>query len=423
MRTLSYLPTALLAVATAAWTQAPADPRAQFERARQMVERGDFAHAAIEIEQLLQAAPNSAQLHNLLGYCRLRQGDRESAISEFQHAIALNPDFKPARTNLGGVYLLQGNIESAATEFAAVLRIDPHDTNMSSTVFKMSKSAFDKHDYAATVRLLGLIPPGSGRTAEWHELLGYSSFKSGDTARAIVEIQRAMDLNPRNEDYVLELSEVFVDNNNGAAAVTLLDAARSAFPASARLWLAMGVAYLVDENWPRSEAALRKCLEVDPNLDLAFVVLGQGYKEAGQWNELMTTADRLIAVNSRNPTGFYYKALALMRSPERDDGQIESLLRQSLALGSEEPGPHYELAKLLAGKGEKVEALRELETLVQSSADFGPAYYQLYRLYREEGNTGKSKEAQEAYRRIEARERQQVTRKLLLDVRQRGDGS
>jgi tetratricopeptide (TPR) repeat protein len=421
-KVFSTLSTVLAAVGVA-WSQAPADPGALFERARQMIERGDFVHATPEIEQLLQSSPNSPLLHNLLGYCRLKQGARDRAIPEFQRAIALNPDFKPARSNLGGVYLLQGKIEDAATEFAAVLRIDPHDSNVCATLFKMGEAAFQKQDYPATIRLLGLIPPAAERTAEWHEMIGYSSFKTGDTARAVAEIQKAMDLDPRNEDYVLELSEVFVDNNNGAAAITLLDAARAAFSASARLWLALGVAYLVDENRPLSETALRKCLELDPNLDLALVVLGQGYKEAGQWSDLLATANRLIAVNGRNSAGYYYKALALRRSQTPDEAQIESLLRQSVALGPEEPGPHYELAKLLASKGEKIEARRELETLVKNSADFGPAYYQLYRLYREEGEAGKSKEAQQAYQAIQAKERQQVTRKLLLDIRQRGGGS
>src|SRR6202023_2963747 len=52
--------------------------------------------------------------------------------------------------------------------------------------------------------------------------------------------------------------------------------------------------------------------------------------------------------------------------------------------------------------------------------DFGPAYYQLYRLYREKGAIEKSVEAQQAHARIQASEREQVTRKLLLDVRQGG---
>jgi DNA-binding SARP family transcriptional activator len=96
------------------------------------------------------------------------------------------------------------------------------------------------------------------------------------------------------------------------------------------------------------------------------------------------------------------------------------LLKKSVALRAEDPGPHYELAKVLAKKGDKEAALRELEQVIKAHPDFGPAYYQLYRLYRESGTIEKSVEAKQAYARIKASEREQVTRKLLLEVRQRG---
>ena len=71
-------------------------------------------------------------------------------------------------------------------------------------------------------------------------------------------------------------------------------------------------------------------------------------------------------------------------------------------------------------RGDKEAALRQLEQIIKAHPDFGPAYYQLYRLYRERGAIEKSVEAQQAHARIQASEREQVTRKLLLEVRQRG---
>jgi len=396
------------------------DPRAQFEHAKQLVQLGKFDAAAVEFTQLLKTAPDSSLLYNLLGFCYLKQNILDRAEENFQRAIVLKPDFKAAHNNLGGLYLLEGKVVKAIEEFTAVLRIDPHDGNVQKTVFDLARSAFQKHDYATTVRLLKLIEPAMTKSAPWHEMMGYSEFKSGDTVNAVAEIQKAMDLDPSNQDYILELSEVFVANNNGGAAVTLLNAAKKAFPTSARIWFALGVAYLVDENRPAAEVSLRKSLELDPKLDLALVVLGQGYKETGQWNDLLETADRLIQVNGRNATGYYYKAVALLESTPRDEAQIETLLKKSVALRTEDPGPHYELAKLLAKKGDKEAALRELEQIIKAHPDFGPAYYQLYRLYREKGATGKSVEAQQAHARIQASEREQVTRKLLLEVRQRG---
>lgn len=411
---------ALLLFSAALAGQQQTDPRARFEQAKELVQIGKFDAAAAEFTELLKTAPDSPLLYNLLGFCHLKQNILDQAEENFQRAITLKPDFKAAHNNLGGLYLLQGKIAKAIEEFTAVLRIDPHDANVQKIVFDLAQSAFDKHDYATAIRLLKLVEPAMTNSAAWHEMMGYSEFKSGDTVNAIAGIQKAMDLDLRNQDYILELSEVFVANNNGGAAVTLLNAAKKAYANSARIWFALGVAYLVDENQPAAEVALRKSLELDPKLDLALVVLGQGYKEMGQWNDLLETADRLIQLNGHNPTGYYYKALALLESSPPNDAQIEALLKKSVALRAEDPGPHYELAKLMAKKGDKEAALRELEQIVKAHPDFGPAYYHLYRLYREKGTIEKSVEAKQAYARIKASEREQVTRKLLLEVRQRG---
>jgi tetratricopeptide (TPR) repeat protein len=398
------------------------DPRARFEHAKELLQIGKYDSAAAEFTDLLNTAPDSPLLYNLLGFCYLKQNILNRAEENFQHSISLKPDFKAAHNNLGGLYLLQGEVVKAIEEFTAVLKIDPRDANVQKTVFDLAQSAFQKQEYARAISLLKLVEAAMANAAPWHEMMGYSEFKLHDTGNAIAEIQTAMDLDARNEDYILELSEVFVANNNGGAAVTLLTAAEKAHANSARILFALGVAYLVDENLPSAEAALGKSLELDPKLDLALVVLGQGYKEAGQWKDLLETSERLIQVNERNPAGYYYKALALLEIPSHDDAQIETLLKKSVALRAEEPGPHYELAKLLANKGDKEAALRELEQIVRAHPDFGPAYYQLYRLYRAKGTIEKSLEAKQAYARIKASERDQVTRKLLLQVRQR-DGA
>lgn len=400
--------------------QLQTDPRERFEHAKQLLQIGKYETAASEFSDLLKAAPDSPLLYNLLGFCHLKQNNLTIATENFQHAIALKPDFKAAHNNLGGVYVLEGKVDQAVDEFDAVLKIDPQDTSVQKIVFDLAQAVVRKQDYAIAIRLLNLGKPAMANSAPWHEMMGYASYKTGDTARAIAEIQKAMDLDPRNQDYILELSEVFVANNNGAASIMLLNAAKDLFPNSSRIWFALGVSYLVDENPTAAEGALRKSLELDSKLDLALEVLGQGYKDAGEWRALFETANQLIQVNPGNPAGYYYKAVALIESSSPDDAQIETLLKKSVALRAEDPGPHYELAKLLAKKGDKDAALRELDQIVKAHPDFGPAYYQLYRLYRERKDTGKSLEAKQAHARIQAKERELTARKLLLEVRQRG---
>lgn len=424
-------------------------PSLRFEHAQELVKSGKFQDAATELTELAKVVPNSPVLYNLLGFSYLQQGRNEEAVENFKRALSLKPDFKPALNNLGGIYLLQGRTQEAIQEFLALVQADPADAQalfnlaraelvagQPSAGIEQLRKAHDAapgdpsvclalaqayvregQDYKSAIELLNSIRAVMPRSAQWHELVGYSYFKSGDPAQSTAELQIAMDLDPKNQDLYLELSEVFIANHNGAAAIVLLEAAKKLFPNSARIWFALGIAHLVEEDRPAAERALRKSLELDPKLDLAYAVLGHNYKEAGQWHDLLVTADRLIQVNPRNHLGYYYKALGLLASG-RDEAQIEALLRKSSELDNHDPEPHYELAKLLGQRGNKEASLRELENIVSVSPQFGPAYYQLYRIYSAKGEIGRSKEAKQAYERIRT-ERGQAIRKLLVEVRQR----
>ena len=69
--------------------------------------------------------------------------------------------------------------------------------------------------------------------------------------------------------------------------------------------------------------------------------------------------------------------------------------------------------------GNKESSLLELQKLVQTSPDFGPAYYQLARLYRERGDLDKGKEAQEVHEKIRVKERDKVMKRMIVEIRQR----
>lgn len=55
---------------------------------------------------------------------------------------------------------------------------------------------------------------------------GLCELRQGDVATAIAELQRAMNMDPSDQEYVLELSEVLIGSNNPEAATALLEPAR-----------------------------------------------------------------------------------------------------------------------------------------------------------------------------------------------------
>ena len=218
--------------------------------AQEATRKGSYQQAAALSREALDLQPDSAEFHNLLGFCLMQQGDRKQALASFEHAIAANSNFEPAHKNRAGLLVLEDRIAEAVTEFAAVLRLDPNEISVRRAVFDLAKQRFAKEDYSNTVELLRLAKPAMDSTAEWHELMGYSQYRLGDSAQAAAELQDAMNKAPRNEDYVLELAEVFTAGNNAEAALALLQAALKLFPESARVWFAVGVAHLANSDLP-----------------------------------------------------------------------------------------------------------------------------------------------------------------------------
>jgi len=163
--------------------------------------------------------------------------------------------------------LLDYGLEDAAqVRFRSALKANP---KFQEILYPLATDYFKKQNYKVALLLLETLKPAmqaSAASATWHELTGYSYFKLGKAAEAVEELQKAMDRDPRNQEYVLELAEVFVTHNNAAAAITLMETAAKAFPHSSRIWFGLGTAYLADQHRSSAEAALKKSLELDPKL-------------------------------------------------------------------------------------------------------------------------------------------------------------
>jgi len=415
--------------------------------------QGRNQEALAEFQAIVQSDPKDVQALSNLARAELAAGRKEAAIEHLRKACELAPANLPMSLALARMYLEAGQkeagraivrslrtakVDNPATQlelgtllldyefdedaqnyWRQALKADP---KLEQVLYSIATGYFKRQNYRGALKSLECLDPAAPNEADWHGMMGYCHFKLGDSTKAANELQKAIELDPHNQDHVLELAEVFVANNNAAAAVALMETAAQVFGQSSQIWFGLGVAYLGDEKRSKAEAALKRCLDLDPNLDLAYVVLGQCYKEAGNWIQLMETSQRLIEVNPKNSAGYYYKALALQAAPgfkSAEETDVEKLLVKSIGLNNVDPEPHYELAKLLVRQGKKDESLQALEKIVQSWPDFGPAYYQLSRIYRERGEMEKSKAAQQRHDTIRQQERDVVMKRMIVEIQQR----
>ena len=252
----------------------PRDSQAYFNLARAELATKQEAAGLRHLRQAYDLSPDSLDYAMALGRLYLDQGRKEDGKPLVEKLTNAVPPNATTELELGGLLLSYGKEEAAVEHLRRVQGTDPKARRV---LYALAVDHFKNQDFKAALRLLEIVGPSMENSAAWHDLVGESHFKLGEPGPAVAEVQKAMELDPNDEDYVLELSEILVTNRASSAAVTLLDSAKKAFPDSSRIWFALGVAYLDEPDHPAAEAALAKSLELDPKLDLAYVVLCRNY--------------------------------------------------------------------------------------------------------------------------------------------------
>src|SRR5262245_5970434 len=80
---------------------APATAAAELEAALRLIQAGRPGHAEYVCRDILKADPDNAEASNLLGVCRVQQGDPEGGLPCLHAALKTDPRHVRAHYNLG----------------------------------------------------------------------------------------------------------------------------------------------------------------------------------------------------------------------------------------------------------------------------------------------------------------------------------
>lgn len=87
-----------------------------YERAAEAAEDGRCRDALPLLDEALAEAPEDADVHALVGFCRRKTGDLDDAFASYHRALELRPEYPEARQYLGEAHL------QAALREIAILR-------------------------------------------------------------------------------------------------------------------------------------------------------------------------------------------------------------------------------------------------------------------------------------------------------------
>jgi Flp pilus assembly protein TadD len=172
------------------------------DSASELMNKGQYADAAVEWQKALELAPGEARAHHNLGICLSRAGRVDEALEQYRAALELSPEYPEALNNLGDLLVRRKQFSQAIPYLEKALTLNPlyasAHSNLGSALAQLNrvpeaiahleKAVEYKPDLADAQNNLGVALAISGRNAEAIAALERAAALTGDNDAATLEV-------------------------------------------------------------------------------------------------------------------------------------------------------------------------------------------------------------------------------------------
>ena len=277
------------------------------------------------------------------------------------------------------------------------MKLNPADTD---SVVRLARVYLARKDIPAAGRTLEASVARGNDPAPVYALLADVYEQSGHVENAIPAMRLAIQRDPQSERYRFAYAVLLTNSNAPAAAVIRLEESLQLFPASSRLWFALGFAnFKLDKN-EDAERALRKAVDLDRQFAPAFAYLGLIRARTGAYAEAISLYESALGADQKLAVVHHLIADAMLKQTNADARIVEKHLRQSVAMDPTFTPARLSLGKLFMRSQQWTEAVSELEQVVKLDPNVAEAYYQLGLAYRRLKRTADAETAMATFKRL-----------------------
>jgi tetratricopeptide (TPR) repeat protein len=184
------------------------------------------APAAINPKDFVAAPLSTASGNAVLADIHLHSRDyREQAVTEFQDILKSDPRNSAACRGLGYAFLQKQDYAQATEYFKRASELDSKDPRVhyySALLMSRESGMGGAANLAVMIRELETSISLDAGFADSYALLSFAQSASGDPAKAITTLQKALAISPRNEFYLFNLASLQLTNRQPDQAIALL---------------------------------------------------------------------------------------------------------------------------------------------------------------------------------------------------------
>lgn len=253
----------LVSVFLAGCARKPAEREAAFlQEGRKHLETKDFARAAIDFRNAIQAMPKDAEAHYQLALAYLGSGNAQTAINELLQAAQLDPKHVGAQLKLAEFMTASQNID----------------------VVKAGQKKAQE---------ILAISPGN---ADALQALAVSELRLQDPADAVQHLGEVLQKVPQHLAAATTLALTKLRANDVAGAEQVMQKAVADAPQSVEHAVTLGSFYALIRKPAEAEKQFRRALEINPKYGPALVSLGSFLYQSGRLDEAGQMLQRASAL-------------------------------------------------------------------------------------------------------------------------------
>jgi hypothetical protein len=246
----------------------------RLERAQLLLQSGEYAAAAVSLEELVAAQPQHAIAWYKLGNAQRLLNRTEAALANYQRAIDLDPLNGAALCNRGVVLMAVGRLEDALTSLQRAHHADPADP-----------------------------------IAMYN--IGLAQIALNDRSAALVSLGKAIALNPDYFDVYLSRASLYEQEKKLDAALTDLDRACSLRPDISVAYLRRANVLAQLKRWREALKDYDRTLELEQRNYIAHLHRGNACRELALFDEALHNFDQAIEIDSARIESHFNRGLVL----------------------------------------------------------------------------------------------------------------
>ncbi len=402
-----------------AWNLDPGDFQAGYEWAHALVEAKRPAQAGKVLSKLSRPAdPASAtKYYALAGVARESANDFTEAARDYRKAYDLDPtsyetylalvrttlaagpppedsELPPPPSNLnanqnlalGLIFLAHETFDRAIPLFEAALTLDPKN-QMATLNLALAEKKLGKTNEAIDRLRKAMADHPSAAVSD--ALAGMEE-ESGQYVQAVASYQRAVELDPGNEQYYFDLGVEYLTHFTFGPAAEVYRVGTQKFPDSSRQFLGLGFSRYAVREYREAADRFTRALEIDPDSPAGF----RAWKSIldslppNDWGPFLPRLAKLARAHPQSAELAFCDGAALFHSevakgPTAVFDQAQVLLEKSVRLRPNFPPAHLELGALYAAKRQTEKAVNEYLEVIREDDKSEVPHYRLGQLYRE----------------------------------------